>query len=93
MRIFAHLLSEAIGKLASALAMGLLFTAIGAGVVLAYTDGIQHIWPPSPLTIVIAVVIGLLAGYAAMTTALLRAISQTLLGATKAVEQETSKVL
>ncbi len=93
MHIFTHLLTEAIGKLAGAMALGVLFAAIGVGVVLAYTDGIQHIWPPSTLTTVIAVVIGLLAGYAAMTTAVLRAISQTLLGATKAVEQETSKVL
>ncbi len=93
MRIFTHLLGEAFGKLVGAIGVAILFAVIGAGAVLGYSYSAGHGWPPSLITGVVAVVIGVLAGYAAATTAILRALSQTLLGATKAVEQEAKKVV
>lgn len=93
MNLVSHLLSEVIGKLAGVVGVAILFAAIGAGAVLGYEYSTGHGWPPPALTVVLAVVIGALAGYAAATTALLRAIAQTVFGATKAVEQESEKVL
>jgi hypothetical protein len=93
MLLFSHLLREAFGKLTGALGVAILFAAIGAGAVLGYGYSTAHSWPPSAITVVLAVVIGGLAGYAAATTAILRAIAQTVLGATKAVERESEKVL
>lgn len=93
MRIFTHLIGEALGKLFGAFGAAILFAVIGGGAVLGYAYNVQHSWPPSILTEVVAGVIGVLAGYAAAVTAILRALGQTLLGATKAVEDEAEKVL
>lgn len=54
----------------------LLFVVIGAGVTLAvaYANTPHWHWPPSTLTIVVAAVIGVLAGYAAGLTTLVREV-------------------
>jgi hypothetical protein len=55
---------------------GLLFAVVGAGVTLlvAYANTPHWHWPPSTLTIVAAAVIGVLAGYAAGLTTLVREV-------------------
>ena len=94
MRIFAHLASSALGHLFGALGLAIVFAAIGGGAVLGYAHYIQHTaWPPSTLTEGLAVVIGVLSGYAAATTVLLRGIAETVLGAANAVEKEAEKVI
>ena len=54
----------------------LLFAVIGAGITLlvAYANTPHWHWPPSTLTIVVAAVIGVLAGYAAGLTTLVREV-------------------
>lgn len=54
----------------------LVFAVIGAGITLlvAYANTPHWHWPPSTLTIVVAAVIGVLAGYAAGLTTLVREV-------------------
>jgi putative flippase GtrA len=54
----------------------LLFVVLGAGIALlvAYANTPHWHWPPSTLTIVVAAVIGVLAGYAAGLTTLVREV-------------------
>jgi hypothetical protein len=93
MRIFFHMATNALGHLFSAFGMAIFFAAIGGGAVLAYSYMWERVWPPTLLTEVTAGVIAVLAGYAAATSIILRAIAQTVLGAAKAVEDEAEKVV
>jgi hypothetical protein len=54
----------------------LLFVVIGAGgtLAVAYANTPHWHWPPSTLTIVVAAIIGVLAGYAAGLTTLVREV-------------------
>ncbi len=84
MGILAHLAGRVLRTLFGAFFAGLFFAALGAGAALAAAYTTTHQWPPQTLAIIAAVAFGALAGYAATTTTLLRAI----VGAGKAVERD-----
>lgn len=94
MKIIFHLIKVAIGDLFRAFGLAILFGAAAAGAVLGYAYYTHHQqWPPSLSFEILAGVLGVLMGYAAATTVMLRAVSRTLLGAAGAVEKEAEKVI
>lgn len=84
MGILAHLAGRVLKTLFGMLFAGLLFAALGAGAALGVAFAVTQHWPPQPLAIAAAIVIGGLAAYAAALTVLLRAI----LNAGKAIEHD-----
>ncbi len=74
MGILAHLAGRVFKTLFGMLFAGLLFAALGAGAALGVAFAVTHLWPPQPLAIAAAIVIGGLAAYAAALTVLLRGI-------------------
>jgi hypothetical protein len=93
MRLLTHLLQTALGDLFRVFGAFVLFTAVAGGVVFGYAYEFRHQWPPSVLYDIGGGALALLIGYAASTTVLLRTLTNTILGATKAVEKEAEKVL
>jgi hypothetical protein len=91
MRLITHLIGSALKDLFSAIGIGIVSGAIGGGAVLLTSYAYLHQWAPSILTDVAAGVIALLAGYAGWTTMILRAISRTVLDATKTVEHDVKQ--
>lgn len=74
MGILAHLAGRVFKTLFGMLFSGLLFAVLGAGATLGVAFAATHHWPPQPLAIAAAVVIGGLTAYAAALTVLLRSI-------------------
>lgn len=77
MGILAHLAGRVFKTLFGMLFAGLLFAALGAGAALGVAFAVTRQWPPQPLAIAAAIVIGGLAAYAAALTVLLRGIINT----------------
>jgi hypothetical protein len=71
---FRHLIPAAFHAVVHMVFLGILFAVIAGGVVLgaAYAN-VPH-WPPSSLTLVVAAVIAVLAGYAVGLTTLVREV-------------------
>jgi ABC-type Fe3+-siderophore transport system permease subunit len=71
---FRHLIPAAFHAIVRMVFLGLLFAVIAGGVVLgvAYAN-VPH-WPPSSLTLVVAAVIAVLAGYTVGLTTLVREV-------------------
>ena len=84
MGILAHLAGRVFKTLFGMLFAGLLFALLGAGAALGVAFATTQHWPPQPLAIAAAIVIGGLAAYAAALTVLLRAI----LSAGKTLERD-----
>jgi hypothetical protein len=86
---FRHLIPAAFHAIVRMVFLGLLFAVIAGGVVLgvAYAN-VPH-WPPSSLTLVVAAVIAVLAGYTVGLTTLVREV----LRGVKGLEQGVVKGL
>ncbi|GEM_PF-891893 len=69
-----HLIPAAFRALVRMIFLGILFALIAGGIVLAVAYATTPHWPPSTLTIVTAVVVALLAGYAVGLTTLVREV-------------------
>lgn len=94
MRIFTNLIGAAVGVIFRMFTIGLLTGIVGAGAVI----GIAHVyggdphWPPTILTDVSAVLVGLLSAYAGGTTTILRALVRGTETAVKDVEKDVKSV-
>lgn len=93
MRLFTHLIGTALGTLFRAFGTAILTAVIGGGAALLVSHQVNPAWPPSTLDEITIGVIAALSAYAGATTVLLRAITNTVVGATKAVEQDVSAVV
>ena len=69
---FRHLIPEALHAIVHMVFLGLLCAVIAGGVVLGVAYAHTHHWPPSSLTLLVAAVIAVLAGYAVGLTTLVR---------------------
>lgn len=69
-----HLIPAAFRALFRVIFFGLLFAIIAGGISLVVAYANSPHWPPSSLTIVVAAVIAILAGYAAGLTTLVREV-------------------
>ncbi len=93
MGIFTRLIGDLLGVLFRTVVMAIFIGVVGAGATLLVASQSNHHWPPSLLTEITAGVIGVLAGYAAATTTLLRAIGKGVTSTAKAAEGEVDKVV
>jgi hypothetical protein len=85
-----HLIPAAFHAVVHVVFLGILFAIIAGGVVLGVAYATTPHWPPSPLTLVVAAVIAVLAGYTVGLTTLvrdvLRGVKDLEQGVVKAVE-------
>jgi hypothetical protein len=85
-----HLIPAAFHAVVHVVFLGTLFAIIAGGVVLGVAYATTSHWPPSPLTVVVAAVIAVLAGYTVGLTTLvrdvLRGAKELEQGVVKAVE-------
>jgi putative flippase GtrA len=72
MRLLSHLMKTAVRAFFRIALTFVLFGAIGVGVSLLVAYQMTHVWPPTVLADVIAGAIGVLLGYAAGLTVLVR---------------------
>jgi hypothetical protein len=70
--VVGHLIGSAFRGFFRIMLVTLVFIAVGVGVSLAVAYQVRSVWPPSTPEYIIAGAIGLLLGYAAGLTALLR---------------------
>ncbi len=71
---FLHLIPAALHAIVRMVFLGLLFAVIAGGVVLGVAYANTPHWPPSSLTLLVAAVIAVLAGYAVGLTTLVREV-------------------
>ena len=69
-----HLIPAAFHAIVHMVFLGILFAVIAGGVVLGVAYASTPHWPPSSLTLVVAAVIAVLAGYAVGLTTLVREV-------------------
>lgn len=72
MMLLSHLIKTAVHAFFRIAFAVVLFGAIGAGASLLFAYQITHVWPPTPLTIIVGTIVGVLLAYAAGLTVLVR---------------------
>ena len=82
-----HLIPEALHAIVHMVFLGILFAVMAGGVVLGVAYANTPHWPPSSLTLLVAAVIAVLAGYAVGLTTLVRDV----LRGAKHLEQDLVK--
>lgn len=72
MMLLSHMIKTAVHAFFRIAFVVILFGAIGAGVSLLFAYQTTQVWPPSVITVIIAGLVGVLLGYAAGLTVLVR---------------------